>query len=122
MSDLDEALQQSLDEFEDSAADLVKELFGKNGYKTAIREMFKAFWDDTEADIKRYIQARTQLLISDSDFEVLLKTKAALLKLNVLTAKGLTEVQAERFRRRFMDLLTDTLLALADRLIRVAIG
>lgn len=122
MPELDRALQETLDEFEDQAANLVKELFGKNGYKTAIRSIFEAFMQSTETDIKKYIAARTQQLISESDFEILLKTKAALLRLDILTAKGLSEVQAERFRRQFMALLTNSLLGLAEQWLKKAIA
>ncbi len=117
MSDFDDKLKESLDGLEDQAANLVKELFGKNGFKTATRELFDEFWDDCGDDLENYARARANGLISESDLDVLVRTKGALLNLTLLTAKGLAEVQAERFRRRFLELVTDTLSMLARRLL-----
>jgi len=117
MGNFDDQLQESLLQLEDEAAKLVKELFGKNGFKTATRELFEDFWNDCGEDLAKYARARASNLISESDLDVLVRTKGALLNLTVLTARGLADVQAERFRRRFLELVTNTLSVLARSLL-----
>jgi len=117
MSDFDDRLKESLDQLQDQADDLVKELFGKSGLKAVTRELFDEFWTDSGDDLENYVRARANGLISESDLDVLVRSKGALLNLTLLTARGLAEIQAERFRRRFLELVTDTLSALARSLL-----
>lgn len=116
MSDYDDTLRAARRELEDQAAELVKELFGKRGFKTVSRKLFEEFWDESGDDLVNYARARADGLISESDLDVLVRTRGALLNLTILTAKGLAEVQAERFRRRLLELVTDTLSVLARTL------
>lgn len=87
---------------------LAKEMFSEFA-SDAIKDA-TTFLEKTETDVKRWSEAVASGDMSKEDFESLLKGRQDLAKMELLTKKGIAQIEIDKFRRTLFRIIVDKVL------------
>jgi len=90
----------------EGAKGLAKDIF--DGFEEQAKEDAKAFTQESEADLRRWVKLLEEGKITKQDFGDLVEGKKALAEIHALTVAGISLTKLERFRSGLIDLVVDT--------------
>lgn len=83
--------------------DIAKEEFGD--FNSEIKSAIEISLEKSKNDLKNWTKLLALGEISQQEFKDLLEAKRALIEIQLLTQKGITQTKIERFRNKLIDLV-----------------
>lgn len=96
MSDINEIMK----ELAQNVADILKDNY--KGLESLIKQDTQSFLTESEEDIKTWAKNLADNEITEKEFELLVKSKGALLKLSALKAQGETDITLDKIKNEII--------------------